>query len=169
MFLIDKKFSLDTINILMKNKNLIIAVVIGLVVLVGVGIFIFISSKKAPSIPVTQVPPEEVITMMKPEEIGLSLTASSDNKKLILGVTKTEGITGLDYELSYTAKGDIPRGVIGHIDVKQVGKTVSQDITLGTCSDVCHYDQDVKNIKLVLKVAKADGTSAQVEKSLELE
>lgn len=151
----------------MKNKNLIIALVVGLVVLVGIGILVF-SGKKADSIPVTQIPPEEVVTTMTPEEIGLSLTASADNKKLVLQVSKTAGISGLDYELSYTAKGDIPRGVIGHIDIKQAGKTVNQDIILGTCSDVCHYDQEVSNIKLILKVAKTDGTAAQVEKTLEL-
>jgi hypothetical protein len=153
----------------MKNKNLVIAIVVGVVVLIGVGIFMLISGKKAAPVAVEPTPAEEVVSTIKPEEIGLSLTASADNKKVILEVAKTEGISGLDYELSYTSKGDIPRGVIGHIDVKQAGKSVRQEITLGTCSDVCHYDQDVSDIKLILKVAKADGSTSQVEKSLELE
>ena len=92
---------------------------------------------------------------------------SSDNRKVILEVTNTEGLAGLDYELSYIAKGELPRGVIGHIDVKQAGKAVRQEITLGTCSDVCHYDEDVSNIKLILKVTKTDGTVSQAEKVLE--
>ncbi len=125
-------------------------------------------NKKAPPVSVDQTPVEEKISTMKPEDIGLTLTASADNKKVVLEVANTKGISGLDYELSYTSKGDIPRGVIGHIDIKVAGKAVTQDITLGTCSDVCHYDQDVSNIKLILKVAKTDGTTGQVEKSLEL-
>lgn len=151
----------------MKNKNLII-IIIALVVLVTGGFLILSSGKKAAPAPIALAPSEEVVLTIKPEEIGLLLTASPDNKKVILQVANTTGISGLDYELSYTSKGDIPRGVIGHIDIKVVGKPVTQDITLGTCSDVCHYDQDVSDIKLILKVAKTDGTAAQVEKSLEL-
>jgi len=150
----------------MKDKKLIIFIAVGLVVLIGIGVLLF--SGKKTSAPVEQVPSEETISTMKPEEIGLSLTASADNKKVIFEVTKTEGISGIDYQLSYTSKGDIPRGAIGQIDMKQAGKTISKEITLGTCSDVCHYDQDVSNIKLILKVAKTDGSTSQVEKSLEL-
>lgn len=152
----------------MNNKKLITFLIIGLVVLVGAGVLVLSSDKKTAPKRVEQVPVEEQIFTIKPEDIGLVLTGSSDNGKIILEVKNTEGLAGLDYELSYTSKGDIPRGVLGHIDVKQEGKPVKQEITLGTCSDVCHYDQDVSNIKLILKVAKTDGTTSQVEKSLEL-
>ncbi|MBI2613623.1 MAG: hypothetical protein HYW62_02530 [Candidatus Levybacteria bacterium] len=151
----------------MKNKNLIIFLIVGAVVLVGGGFLVLSGNKKAEPV-VDQAPLEDQISIIKPEDIGLTLTASSDNRKVILEVKKTEGLAGLDYELSYTSKGDIPRGVIGHIDVRQPGQLVKQEITLGTCSDVCHYDEDVSDIKVILKVAKADGTVSQVEKSLEL-
>jgi hypothetical protein len=151
----------------MKNRNLIIILVVGLVVLVGLGILIFSGKKPAPA-PVVQVPTEEVVSTMKPEEIDLSLEMSPDNKKVVFEIANTEKLTSLDYELSYTSKGDVPRGAIGHIDIKQAGKTVTQDVTLGTCSDVCHYDQDVANVKLILKVVKTDGSVSQVEKSLDL-
>ncbi len=151
----------------MKNKNLVIFLVIGVIVLVG-GFLVLSSSKKAAPVQVDQTPTEEKVTTIKPEDIGLSLTASLDKKKVILQVANTSGISGLEYQLSYVSKGDIPRGVLGHIDIKIPGKSVTQEITLGTCSDVCHYDQDVKDIKLILKVAKTDGTASQVEKSLEL-
>jgi len=95
------------------------------------------------------------------------LTASADNHKLILGVAKTTGINKLDYELDYTKKGDIPVGVIGQPTIKP-GQPVRQEIVLGTCSDVCHYDEGVSNIKLTLKVTKADGSVSQTEKTLEL-
>ena len=149
----------------MKNKSLVIAVAVGLVILIGIGAYLFLG-KKGTSAPVEQIPSEEVVSTMKPEEIGLSLTLSSDNKKVILEIAKTEGISGIDYELSYVSKGDVPRGAIGQIDIKQAGTTISKEITLGTCSDVCHYDEDVSDIKLILKVVKTDGTTSQVEKSL---
>ena len=151
----------------MNNKKLITIVAIGLVVLIGGGLLVMSGNKKAEPV-VEQAPVEEQVSMIKPEDIGLTLTASADNRKVILEVKNTEGLSGLDYELSYTSKGDIPRGVIGHIDIKQEGKPVKQEIILGTCSDVCHYDEDVSDIKLILKVAKTDGTVSQVSKSLEL-
>lgn len=153
----------------MNNKKLIIFSLIGLVVLIGVGVVVFSSNKKAPAAPpIEQAPLEEQVSTIKPEEIGLSLMMTSDNRKVILEVANTAGISGLDYELSYTSKGDIPRGVIGHIDIKLAGKPINQEITLGTCSDVCHYDEDVSDIKLILKVAKTDGTTSQVEQSLSM-
>lgn len=151
----------------MDNKRLVL-ISVGIVVIV-VGVVLAFSVKKKTASVTTQVPIEEAISIMKPEEIGLSLTVSADNKKVFLEITDTTNITGLDYELSYTSSGDIPRGVIGHIDVKQAGKAVKQEIVLGTCSDVCHYDEDVSNIKLILKVTKTDGSTSQVEESLELE
>ena len=152
----------------MKNKNATIFAVIGMIVLIAIGAFIFFNKTSTPA-PVVQAPSEETVSTIKPEEIGLSLTASADNKKVILQVNNTTDISGLDYELSYTSKGDIPRGVIGHIDIKQAGKKVIQEITLGTCSDVCHYDQDVSNIKLILKITKTDGTTSQTQEALKLE
>lgn len=135
--------------------------------MVGGAFLVLSGSKKAEPV-VEQVPVEEQVSIIKPEDIGLILTASADNRKVILEVKNTEGLAGLDYELSYISKGDIPRGVIGHIEIKEEGKPVKQEIDLGTCSDVCHYDEDVADIKLILKIAKTDGTTSQTEKSLEL-
>lgn len=150
----------------MKNQKVIIGTIAAILLIVGGGFFFMSSNKKAVQAPLEQVPMEEKVTLIKPEEIGISLTQSSDNRKIILEVANTEGLSGFDYELSYISKGDIPRGVIGHIDIKQVGKLVRQEITLGTCSDVCHYDEDVSDIKLILKVTKTDGTVAQAEKAI---
>lgn len=152
----------------MNNKKLVTFLIIGLVVLIAGGLLVLSSDKKEEPAPVKQAPIEEQISTIKPEDIGLVLTASSDNRKVILEVKNTQGLAGVDYELSYTSKGDIPRGVLGHIDIKQEGKAVKQEITLGTCSDVCHYDQDVSGIKLIVKVTKLDNKVYSIEKSLEL-
>jgi len=155
----------------MKNKNLIIGIiVICLVLFVGGGYFV-LSSKKTSTIPAPSVvpqPPEETVDTLLPEDIGLSLTATPDNKKVIIQVTNIEDISSLDYELSYTAKGDIPRGVIGQIDIKAKKSPVKQEIVLGTCSDVCHYDKEVSDIKLVVKVTKLDNKIYSVEKTLDI-
>ncbi|MCL5010518.1 MAG: hypothetical protein M1289_02855 [Patescibacteria group bacterium] len=152
----------------MNNKKLLI--VIGAVVFVGLAVivyFLFFSGKpsKRTVHPLPQVQ-EEVVPTLAPSDIGLSLTESPDGKKVILKISKTGDIASVDYQLSYTAKGDIPRGVIGHLAVKNPGAPIKQDIVLGTCSDVCHYDQGVKDIKLVLKVVKTNGKSYSVEQSL---
>jgi len=149
-----------------KNKNLIIVLFAVLILIAGIVLFLVIN-KKAAQVTAEQVPSEDKVTEIKPEDIGLSLIASADNHKLILGVAKTAGITKLDYELDYTKKGDIPIGVFGHPQIGS-GQAIRQEIVLGTCSDVCHYDEDVANVKLTLKVTKTDGTVDQVEKTLEL-
>ncbi len=143
------------------NRNLIIVGVIVLILLVGGGVFL--ATKKSPNT-TTSVQQSEVILTLSPLDIGLSLTMGSDGKRVIMEITKTEGLTSIDYQLSYTSKGGIPRGAIGTADIK--GNNIKKEIILGTCSDVCHYDQDVSNIKVILKVTKTDGKVYQVEKSL---
>ena len=145
----------------MKNKNLIIVVVIVLILLVGGGIFL--ATKKSPKLAVPTQQSEEILTL-SPSDIGLSLTMGNDGKRVVMEIVKTEGLTSIEYQLSYNSKGDIPRGVIGTADVK--GSFVKKEIILGTCSDICHYDQDVSNIKVILKVTKTDGKIYKVEKSL---
>jgi|SRR3989338_2867072 len=143
------------------NRNLIIVGVIFLILMIGGGIFL--ATKKSPKSTIPVVQSEEILTL-SPEDIGLSLTMGSDGKRVIMEITNTEGLTSIEYQLSYASKGDIPRGVIGTIDVK--GSIIKKEIILGTCSDVCHYDQDVSDIKVILKTTKTDGKVYQVEKSL---
>jgi len=142
---------------------------VGLLILVGAGYFI-LSSNKNP-IQTQEQPPEapkeETILTLSPEDIGLTLTAIENNRKVLMEIANTSGLLSVEYELSYKSKGDIPRGVIGTLDVKS-NKPIKHEIVLGTCSDVCHYDQDVSNIKLILKVTKSDNRVYQSEKTLEL-
>ncbi|MBI4096258.1 MAG: hypothetical protein HY425_00900 [Candidatus Levybacteria bacterium] len=152
----------------MKNKKLIAFLAIAVIILIGGGIFIISSNKKPVPVQAEQAPSEEKVSIIKPEAIGLSLTQTADKKKVIFEIINTKDISGIDYELSYTSKGNIDRGVNGTIDAEQLGQMVKREIDLGTCSDVCHYDQDISNIKLILKVVKTDGTTSQVEKSLEI-
>jgi hypothetical protein len=115
----------------------------------------------------TQVP----VLSLKPDDIGLTLTASADLHKATMKITKTEDISSVDYQLSYNANvagQAVARGTIGHADVKTKGQTVSQDMVFGTCSDVCHYDSGISDVNLIVKVTKTDGKVYQVEKSLDV-
>ena len=149
----------------MKNQKVIVGIA-GVLLILIVGYFlIFNKSTKEPVVAEPQVAEEETILTLSPEEIGLTLTAIENYKKVVMEITNTSGLSSLEYELSYTSKGDIPRGVLGTIDVKS-NKPIKHEIVLGTCSDVCHYDQEVSNIKVILKVTKSDNKVYQSEKTL---
>jgi hypothetical protein len=152
----------------MKNKkSLIIAIVVVVILLTG-ATFYFLSTRNSAATPVDEPGTEiEVVPTIAPDKLGLTLEMGDDGKRVIMTIKNTKDITGVDYELSYTAKDDIPRGAIGHADVTEPGKAIKQEIVLGTCSDVCHYDSDVKNIKLVVKITKIDNKIYQSELDLE--
>lgn len=74
------------------------------------------------------------------------------NKEVVLTINKIpSGTTSIEYELSYLAKGDLPKGVIGTIPI-ETEENIERSITLGTCSSgKCVYDQGVESIKVSLK------------------
>ncbi len=150
-------------NILKDKKILIGGGIAFLIIILAGGYFVLFNNKSADNPQPDEE--QEVILTMSAEEIGLTLEMGEDGKEVIMNVENVEGITMIDYELSYTSEGDIPRGAIGSVEV--TGEPIEKKITLGTCSDVCHYDEGVSDIKIILKVTKADGKVYQVEKSLE--
>lgn len=152
----------------MKNQKLI---VIGVLVLLFIGGGYFLISPKKESARSADTEPaivEDTIERLLPEELGLTLTAGSGNRTVIMEITNLDDISSLDYELSYLSKGELPRGVVGNVEITSKDKTIKKEITLGTCSDVCHYDEDVSDIKLILKVTKIDGKVYHAEKTLEI-
>lgn len=152
----------------MNNKNLIAFLVIGLIVLAGGGFLVLSSNKKPAPTQVEQKPVEETVQILSPKDIGLTFTAGLDKKRVIMAISNTSDILAIDYQLSYTSKGDIPRGALGHVDVKIKGNPIKQEMVLGTCSDVCHYDMEVSNIKLLIKVTKDNNKVYQIESTLSL-
>lgn len=158
-------------NNILKNRNAVIGLVVAIVLLVLVGGFVLLSGKSSNQAQNTQtaLPTQVPIPTLSPDSIGLSLTESADMHKATMIITNTTDITSVDYQLSYNAQvsgQDVPRGTIGHVDVKTPGQTISQDMVLGTCSDVCHYDTGITGLKIIVKVTKSDGKVYQVEKSL---
>ncbi|MEX2007639.1 MAG: hypothetical protein WD992_02605 [Candidatus Levyibacteriota bacterium] len=148
----------------MRNRNVFIGIIILIVVLLIGGVVLLLNKNKTKELPVTT---ETAVPILSPEDIGLTIEMGSDGRRVIMMIENTGDIASIEYQLSYSSEGDIPRGAIGQIMVKVPGQAITQEIVLGTCSDVCHYDEDVTDIKVVLKITKTDGSVYQVEKSLE--
>jgi hypothetical protein len=144
---------------LLKDKRFLIgAVVVVVIVVLFAGLFFLknLSSNQTQQVNNNILPTEIPVPTIMASDLGLTLEAGLAKKTIIVSVEKAEGVSSIDYELSYTAKGDIPRGAIGKLTIKS--GIATKEITLGTCSDVCHYDTDVKNIKVILKITKEDGS-----------
>ncbi len=154
----------------MKNKKVLI--ILGIVILIalgGGGYYFFgkTSSKPVDNSPLIQ---QENIPAIAPEDIGLTLMARPDKKAIKFEIEKIDDIQSVDYEISYLAKGNIPRGAIGTVTVKPGEEKISTNyIDLGTCSSgKCKYDEGVSSVKVTLRINKTDGKVFQTEKSLEL-
>lgn len=151
------------------KKVLIIGAII--VAVAGSGIWFISTNKQEKNKEVSQSSiVEEKIEEISTEELGLTLTARADRKAVKFEITNTRNIASIDYELSYLAKGDIPRGVIGHIETKTTDRKITSDwLDLGSCSrNVCKYDEGVTSVSLILKITTKDDKTLQAQKELEL-
>lgn len=159
---------------LKKNKLVVIAVVVVLLV-VGVGGFVFLQSRNTAS----QAPIEEgldQVTKMKPEDIGLVLTPKSDGKIINLKATKLDGVKSIEYDVSYDAEvtdeGEtlvVPRGVAGSPLEVDGESEISRDLDLGTCSrNVCKYDKVVSDVTFTIRVNFTNGTVGGIEAKVKI-
>lgn len=155
---------------ILKNKKAL--GILGILVLGGLvfGVYYFFgktSSKPVDNSPLIQ---QENIPSIAPEDIGLTLLARPDKKAIKFDIEKIGDIQSVDYEISYLAKGNIPRGAIGTVIVKPGDEKISTNyIELGSCSSgKCKYDEGVTSVKLTLRINKTDGKILQAEKTLEL-
>lgn len=159
---------LDTFK---KNRNLSIAAAVVIVVIVLVGVFFVTRSLNNSNQQTNENPSatDQPVLKIAPEDLGITLTAGAGNKTAILSVADAKDLVSVDYELSYMATvngAQVARGAIGQLDLKK--KPVTKEITLGTCSDVCHYDVGVTDIKVILKINKSDGKTYQADLTLSL-
>jgi hypothetical protein len=160
-------------NKLHKNKILLTGLgIVVLVVVVIVGLLIFTKpSGSQNTADINAMPTQVPIPVLSPESIGLKLENGDPGKTVIASISKTEEITDVSYELKYMAKNPDPsssdqveRGSLGSFDLTK--NPVSKEMKLGTCSDVCHYDKGVTDIRIVLKITKEDGKIYQSEAKL---
>lgn len=160
-----------------QNKNLIIIAGIIIVILaIGIGAYVAHkqnnSSTNSTANGSPQINNQANVPTLKPSDIGMSLAVTRNGESVTMTATKLTDISAFDYEVTYTAVNNgnsIPRGVIGHIDVKPGQNQVSQEVVLGTCSDVCHYDTGVTNVAFAVKVTKTNGQVYQVNDSIDVQ
>ncbi|MEK7551563.1 MAG: hypothetical protein AAB532_03105 [Patescibacteria group bacterium] len=154
------------VNLLKDRKFQLVGIAVIAIVVLLAG-FIFLKNAKTSDQQVnTNILPTEIpIPTISPEELGLTIEEGTPGKTVLVTVENIDGITSIEYELSYLAEGSLPRGAIGQINLKKT--PASKDITLGTCSDVCHYDKEISDIKVVLKITKDDGSVFQSTATLD--
>jgi hypothetical protein len=156
----------------LKDKRILVAagVAVLALVLIVVGVFLMMrGSNSSQNANQAATPTEVPVLSLQPTDIGLTLVEAANMQTATMTITKTSDITSVDYQLSYNAEvagQSIPRGTIGHADVKTPGQTITQKMVFGTCSDVCHYDTGIAEIKLIVKVTKTDGKVYQVEQTV---
>lgn len=154
----------------MNDKKVLIIGVIALLFALSGGYYIMIASKTAPMPTPTPTQQEEVIPTLSQKDIGLTFVTRSDNKAVKFSLSNIKDIQSVDYEVTYTAKGNVPRGIIGTIEVTPQDEILeSKYIDLGSCSSgKCRYDEGVSLVKLVLKITKTDGKVFQSESKLDI-
>ena len=152
---------------LLKNRKFQIAgiAIVALVVLLAVFVAFKNTNLSSQKINTNILPTEIPIPTISPDELGLTIEAGPKGQTVIVTVANITGISAIEYELQYLAEGSLPRGAIGQIDLDN--SPASKEITLGSCSDVCHYDKNVSDIKVVLKITKDDGSVFQSSATLD--
>jgi len=153
----------------LKDKRVLIAAGVAVIalILIMIGVFMLMKSSSSSATPQQSAVPTEVpVLSLQPGDIGLTLVEAANLQTATMTITKTSDIASVDYQLSYNAMvsgQSIPRGTIGHVDVKTPGQAITQQMTFGTCSDVCHYDAGITGVQLIVKVTKTDGKVYQVQ------
>jgi len=165
---------------LFKNKKVVVVfgVVLGLAVLIGGWLFLVNKSNSAAE--EDGYIEEQVVEKISPEEIGLTIEANASNKAVKFLIGKADGITSIEYQVTYEADSTaaeqseggeprVQRGITGEAMVKGGASFESEWLDLGSCSkNVCRYDTGVDSVTLTLKIVKDDGKVYEVEQTLEL-
>ncbi len=143
----------------LKNRQIQIAIVI-IVAVVGVGAFAMtrIGGRGGEDNESSILPQNEIYPTV-PDTVHVDLTSDSKKQEVTLTISGIpKGTEFIEYELSYEAKGGLPKGVIGTIE-PDGESTVDRQITLGTCSSgTCVYDKGVNTIKVTLRFDGEKGT-----------
>lgn len=162
-----------------KKNKIILTIILVVLVLVGIGVFLVFGKGKVVVQQALDVS-EKPVKKISADDIGLSLVPRNDKKAIILQISKLDGISSLEYEVTYDAKvtdttgdeqsGTTQRGVVGSpIAVKSGDSEIKRTIDLGTCSrNICKYDNVVSAVKFVIKVTYSNGDVGSVEEEITL-
>lgn len=156
----------------MKKPALILAPILALVLAGSLFLLKGRFWRQPEPVPIPTPTPGSHFSLPEEKEQGaeVSLTPRYDKKAVVLKISKVRSdVISIEYELSYEAKGGLPRGVLGKVDVKSGQETILREILLGTCSkNVCVYDEGVKKVSLTLRFNKSSGESTGFSQEYEL-
>jgi len=137
--------------------------IIALIVFLGLGIigglfFVIFKNKKNSSSPKPTSTSQQIMEELPVEELPLVwLTPSADKHEVTLEIKNIKNTSSLEYELTYLSK-EIPRGVVGTINLKEGESSITRKILLGTCSrNVCKYDEGVTGGTITLRLRGPEG------------
>lgn len=156
---------------LLKNKK---AVAVGIVIFILIFGFIGVqiaskgSKKQESKTEKEGVLPESREIPTVDASVKVDLASVKNGREVLLSIDGIpDGTAEIEYELSYLAKGDLPKGVIGTIKMNSKN-SIERQITLGTCSSgTCIYDEGVQSVKVSLKF-NGDYGSKIFEKEFDL-
>ncbi len=161
-----------------KKRNVQIITGIIILVLIAGGFYVAGNTKQKP---VEEVVDQNIVQILTPKDIGLSLEASPDNKKVRFTVAKASDIKAIEYELTYEADSTaqersegsderVQRGITGDAEIDGESSYESEWLVLGSQSaNVVRYDTGIESISITLKITKKSGKIYQVKDKLEFE
>lgn len=164
---------------IMKDKRIIAAIAVVVLILIGGGIFVMSSQKPSSTKPMTETSGGDTqqVLNMKMSDLGVVFTFRDDSKAAKFTVGKPDGISSIEYIMSYDAipanpeeggeGGTVNQAVFGTLpNDKGSNPWETEYREFGTCSSGhCRYDQVKSDIKLTLKITKDNGKVYQAEQS----
>ncbi|KKQ34421.1 MAG: hypothetical protein US51_C0040G0002 [Microgenomates group bacterium GW2011_GWA2_37_6] len=155
-----------------KNKKVLAAVAVFLILAVLGGALFLTRSKNASPVSPTESIVDSELPTLDPSDIGMVVTLRPDGKALMFEIAKADDIQTIEYTIEYEKEIEgerVPEGIFGLMNIGQDGITKTDYREFGTCSSGrCRYDNVVSDITIILKVTKKDGKEYQVEKIVKL-
>ena len=153
----------------MKNKNVIIALVIVVILLGGLLVFKSFSKPKVPPAVVEETPIEDIEPLDPAIVVAVTKSRVKDNT-VVLSISGLESkYTAVSYELSYESQSIVQGVTSKPLDVSGKDSFVRDDIYLGTCSrNVCRPHAGVKKISVALEFTSLSGKKSQFSKDYDL-
>jgi hypothetical protein len=145
---------------------------ISLLVLIIIGIGLFMIFRPGEEIQESESVPTPIIVFPTiSEDVKIELLPRSDKRAVVLKIKGFSGeIQTIDYEMRYTTKEGLLRGINGTIKIRDEKEVIRDDLTLGSCSTggKCTYDEGVQSVDLTLKFNSLSGTSYIFQKNYPL-
>ena len=153
----------------MKNKNIVIALIVVLLLASGFTVFKALSKPKVENVIVEDKPIEELEPLDPAVIVDLTKSRAKDNTVVLSISGLGSKYTAVSYELSYESQSIVQGVTSKPLDVSGKDSFVRDDIYLGTCSrNVCRPHTGVKKISVVLEFTSLSGKKSQFSKEYDL-